>query len=237
MVSNIILLGMRLYIPSKNKSINRKDRFWFKKTCADPIRTKEEAFIEWKSVPTPVNDLLRKKARNRCHALLKQQQFLHDQKLQRKVLDYSKGSTNCWPFAKTMKNTETSTIPHSVKDGQAHSVEKANILVEIFSKNSSLSASDQPLPFTPRASCTMSEVHIRTMDVKRVLAKLDIKKSSRPEGRYVFLKYVLRHWPKGFAICSTLRLNRVNFLHVGKLQTFSQFPKKATPRTQEIMDP
>ena len=35
MVSNIILLGMRLYIPSKNKSIKPKDRSWFNKTCAD----------------------------------------------------------------------------------------------------------------------------------------------------------------------------------------------------------
>ena len=40
----------------------------------------------------------------------------------------------------------------------------------------------QPLPFTPRASCTMPEVHIRTREVKRVLAKLDIKKSSGPDG-------------------------------------------------------
>ena len=48
MVSNIILLGMRMYIPSKNKSIKSKDRSWFNKTCADAVRSKEEAFIEWK---------------------------------------------------------------------------------------------------------------------------------------------------------------------------------------------
>ena len=83
-----------------------------------------------------------------------------------------------------MKNAETSSIPHLIKDDQTftHSVGKANILVEIFSKNSSLSASDQPLPFTPRASCTMSEVHIRTRKVKRVLSKFYIKKSSGPDG-------------------------------------------------------
>ena len=63
-----------------------------------------------------------------------------------------------------------------------HSVEKANILAEIFSKNSSLPESGQPLPFTPWASCTMPEVHIRTREVKRVPANLDIKKSSGPDG-------------------------------------------------------
>ena len=56
-VSNIILLGMRLYIPSKNKFIKAKDRSWFNKTCDDAVRSKEEAFIEWKSNSTPENEL------------------------------------------------------------------------------------------------------------------------------------------------------------------------------------
>ena len=59
-VANNILLGMRLIIPSKNKSIKSKDRSWFNKTCADAVRFKEEAFIEWKSNPTPENQLLLK---------------------------------------------------------------------------------------------------------------------------------------------------------------------------------
>ena len=79
---------------NKNKYIKLKDRSWFNKMCADAVRSKEEAFIECKSNPTPENELLRKEARNRCNAVLKQQQLLHDQKLRRKVLDYSKGSKN-----------------------------------------------------------------------------------------------------------------------------------------------
>ena len=114
--------------------------------------------------------MLRKQARNKCNAILKQQQFLHEQKLRRKVLDYSKGSKNFWSFVKTVKNAETSSIPHLIKD------EKANILSEIFSKNSSLSTT----PF--HATGLMSEVHIRTREVKKVLLKLDIKKSSGPDG-------------------------------------------------------
>ena len=75
-----------------------------------------------------------------------------------------------------------------------------------------------------------AEVHLRTREVKRVLAKLDIKKFSGPDSIPVcVLKYVLRHWPHRIAICSTFRSNRVNFLHVGKLQTFSPFPKKRLP--------
>ena len=96
MISNIILLGMRLYIPSKNKSIKPKDRSWFNKTCADAVRSKEQAFIEWKSNKTTENELLRKEARKRCNFVLKQQQFLYEQKLRRKVLDYNKGSKNFW---------------------------------------------------------------------------------------------------------------------------------------------
>ena len=42
--------------------------------------------------PTPENELLRKEARNRHNALLKQQPIIHEKKLRRKVPDYSKGS-------------------------------------------------------------------------------------------------------------------------------------------------
>ena len=68
-----------------------EDRSWFNKTCADAVKSKEEAFIEWKLNPTPKNELLRNEARNRCNDVLKQQQFLYEQKFRRKVLDYSKG--------------------------------------------------------------------------------------------------------------------------------------------------
>ena len=95
-------------------------------------------------------------------------------------LDYSKDSKNFWSIV--VKNAETSFIPHFIKYGRtfAHSAENANTLAEMFSKNSSLSESDQPLPFMQRASCTMPEVQIRTREVKRVLSKL--KKSSERDG-------------------------------------------------------
>ena len=63
---------MRLYIPSKNKSIKSKDRSWFNKNCADAVRSKEEACIERKSNTTPENELLRKEARSNCNVVLKQ---------------------------------------------------------------------------------------------------------------------------------------------------------------------
>ena len=71
----------------------------------------------------------------------------------------------------------------------------------------------------------MHEVHIRTREVKRVLANFDNKKSSGPDG--------IPAQVTGFAFCSSFRLKQVNFLHVAKLQKFGQFLKKATPRTLE----
>ena len=112
MVSYIIFLGMRLYIPSKNKSIKSKDRCWFNKTSVDAVWSKEEAFVEWKLNPTPENELLRKEARNRCNAILKQQKFLLDQKLRHKVLDYGKVRKNFCSFVKTVQNAQTSSLPY-----------------------------------------------------------------------------------------------------------------------------
>ena len=56
MFTNIILIGMRLYIPSKIKSIKPSGHSSLNKTCADAVMTKEEAFIQWKSKPTPDNE-------------------------------------------------------------------------------------------------------------------------------------------------------------------------------------
>ena len=123
--------------------------------------------------------------------------LLHEQKLRRKVLDYSKGSQNFWSFVKT----------HLIKDVQTftHSVEKANILTEMFSENVLLSESDQPLPFTPWASCTMPEVHTRTIEVKTLLAKLDIKRSISKRTRWYSrssFKNMFFVTPLRFAVCS-----------------------------------
>ena len=154
MVSNIISLGMRMYIPNKNKSIKPKDRSWFNKTCAAAVKSKEE----WKSNPTPENELLRKEVRYRCNAILKQQQSLHEQKLRRKVLDYRKGSKNFWSFV--------------------------------------------------CAYCVHTAFDQRSPDLHALGWK----------GQY-------SGWNR-FAICSSFHLKQVNFLHVGKLQTFNQFLKR-----------
>ena len=111
------------------------------------------------------------------NALFNENSFTSEQKLRRIVLDYSKGSKNFWPFVQIVKNAATSSMPHLIKDGQilTHSVEKANILAEMFSKNSSLSASDQPLLLRHglHAQCLKS---IFEQGKLRVLANLNIKK-------------------------------------------------------------
>ena len=62
---------MRLYITSRIKAMKPKDRSW----CPDAVRSKEEAFIQWKSNPTPDNELLRKQARNGGNVILKHNSF------------------------------------------------------------------------------------------------------------------------------------------------------------------
>ena len=109
------------------------------------------------------------------------------------------------------------------------SVEKATILAEIFSKTTSLCASDQPLAFTPRASCTMFEVHIRSREVKRVLAKLDIKKSSGPEG------IPARAKPLRNLFCISFKTGKLP--SCWQIANVQPVPKKGNPTDPEIYRP
>ena len=61
-------------------------------------------------------------------------------------------------------------------------VEKENLLAELFAFNSQLPASTQPLPALERVSVTMSSIFFRARAVKRVLANLNVNKSSRPDS-------------------------------------------------------
>ena len=108
MVEEIILLGMRSFIPSKNVSIKPKDHSWFNATCRDAVRSKEEAFRNWRFNKNAHTDDVRKQVRNRCNAILRRQKFLHEQALRRKVLNTSKGSKNFWSFVKRVKNQTAS---------------------------------------------------------------------------------------------------------------------------------
>lgn len=184
MVEEMILLGMRSFIPNKWISIKPKDNSWFNATCKKAVRSKEEAFKKWRLVKNAHTELLRKQARNSCKAILKRQKFLYEQRLRTKVLECHKGSKSFWSFVKRVKNQTSCSIPTLFKDDQifTHSVDKANLLARLFAANSSLPESSQPLPEIDNVSCVMPKIHFRTRAVKRVLANLNINKSSGPDG-------------------------------------------------------
>ena len=61
-------------------------------------------------------------------------------------------------------------------------VDKANLLAELFARNSFLPESNQPLPELERVSYTMPQIFFRARAVKRVLADLNVNKSPGPDG-------------------------------------------------------
>ena len=100
----------------------------------------------------------------------------------------------------------------------------------MFAKNSSLSESDQPLPFTTRATCTMPELYIQTSEVKRVLANLDIKKSSGPDVMPArVLKLCSSSLAKQLRNFFFISLKMSKFRSCWKIANVPPVPKKGDP--------
>lgn len=185
MVENIILTGMKLFIPSKRISIKPSDKCWFNQACKEAVRSKEEAFSNWKLNKNPTTDMLRKLSRTNCAKVLRRAEFLYEQRLRAKVLSSPRGSKSFWSFVKRVKNNNSSSsIPTLIQNDQIFTdpVDKANLFAGIFAENSSLPESSQPLPVIEEVSSSMPEIFFRTRGVKKVLKELNVGKSPGPDG-------------------------------------------------------
>ena len=163
------MLGMKLFIPSKRISAKPKHKSWFNQACKIAVRSREEAFSNWRQNKNSITDLLRKQARTECAKVLRREKLLYEQRLRAKVLSAHRGSKSFWSFVKRVKNNASSAIPTLIMNDQIFTdpVDKANLLAELFAKNSFLPDSDQPLPELESVSRTMPKIFFRARAVKK----------------------------------------------------------------------
>jgi len=81
-ITNTILLGMKLFIPYSSKPISniQNSTPWMNDICRSAIKEKEDAFKIYKSLRSDDSRQRYKSVRNRCKTVIKRQRFLHNQK-------------------------------------------------------------------------------------------------------------------------------------------------------------
>ena len=104
-----------------------------------------------------------------------------------------RGSKSFWSFVRRVKDNSSS-FPTLVKDDLffTNPVDKANLLAQMFARNSSLPESNQPLPVIDNVSSSMPQIFFRTRGVKRVLANLDVNPRARMGSQHLSYVSALR---------------------------------------------
>ena len=185
-ISDIILLGMNIFIPFTVKSGTSSSPSWFDHQCATAIQEKNHLFQAWLSSPSSVTRQAYVTARNNCSALIDRTKNSFISRMATKLTSCPAGGRSFWSLAKSVsQNFCTSKFPPLVtSDGTLASdaTTKANTFAKLFSSNSTIDESTHPPPFSPSFGVTISDITFTTRAVRQTLLKLDIKKASGPDG-------------------------------------------------------
>jgi len=233
-ITNTILLGMKLFIPSSVKSVsrNKKKSSWMNVICRKAINDKDEAFKNYRTNRSEESRKIYNTVRNKCKTIVKTQRFLHDQKLKKKILDLPANDRSFWSFAKSVKNNFCdSSYPPLISENTdtllSDSQEKADLFAKLFSKNATLSSSNLSPPQIPSVHHEMPKLYFRTRAVHKILLNLDVNKSTGPDGiPAVVLKNIASSIAKPLRNLFHLSFLSGTFPELWKVSNVTAIPKK-----------
>ena len=185
-ISEIILLGMEVFIPFSVKAGSSSSPSWFNRQCATAIRHKNNFFQAWLSSPSEATRQAYVNSRTSCCDLVNETKNAFILRMANKLTSCPTGGRSFWSLAKSVsKNFCTSQFPPLKNpDGSLASdaSSKANIFAKMFSSNSTVADSTQSPPSFPRFSETITTIPFTTRLVRQTMLILDTKKASGPDG-------------------------------------------------------
>ncbi len=101
-ISEIILLGMDMFIPKQSKNFKASSPSWFNSSCQAAVKKKNLAFKNWKSNPTPLSHSHYTQYRNACKATIAsaKEAFVH--KIAGKLSEAPSHDRRFWSLAKSI---------------------------------------------------------------------------------------------------------------------------------------
>ena len=185
-ITQLIMDGMTLFIPHSQPAGKKNSPKWFTKKCEKAVRAKNQAYSNWKANTCPVSFQIFKSARNACKDAIRtaKAQFLN--RIAEKLIECPNGSKSFWSLASRItSNFCGSALPPLIDQHNrvvSTAKEKANLLASLFAANAKLDDAGVPTPVGPRAPCSMPKINFMTRKTRKALSKLDISKSSGPDG-------------------------------------------------------
>lgn len=191
-VSDVKRQAMEYFIPYSDVPVGGSTNPWFSADCVQAEQRKHSAFLAWVNArDRKAPDLISKKrafnhAAKSYKKALKKARFDCITHIGTKLSAQPSGSRAFWSLAKSVEaNFCRPKLPPLVRlDGiLAHTAkEKAGLFASLFAHNSRLDTSSATPPTLPHCDSSMPEVRIRNKEVLRVLCRLDVNKTSGPDG-------------------------------------------------------
>ncbi|CAK1600021.1 unnamed protein product [Parnassius mnemosyne] len=188
-VTDVLLQGMELFIPSSVVPIGGRSQPWFGRSCKTALRSKQECYQAWAaaSVTRDVNTSILKKKYNFASRSFKRviakAKSEHIGRIGEKLVRLPSGTRAFWSLAKAVQgNFCKPSLPSLYRrdDSLVHDAkEKADLLGSLFASNSTVDDGGNTPPTIPRCECSMPDVQFSQRSVHRALLSLDILGSSR----------------------------------------------------------
>ncbi|XP_013173125.1 PREDICTED: RNA-directed DNA polymerase from mobile element jockey-like, partial [Papilio xuthus] len=191
-VSDVVLQGMELFIPSSVVPIGGNTRPWFGQSCKLAARYKQDCYRAWAeaSAARDVNTSLLKKKYNFASRSFKRviakAKSEHVASIGERLVRLPSGTRAFWSLAKAVQGNFCKPSLPSLRRGDdtlAHTAkEKADLLGSLFASNSTLEDKGCSPPKILCGETFMPEIQFRQRLVRKVLQSLDVNKSSGPDG-------------------------------------------------------
>jgi len=189
-ITDLIIGGMKRFIPSRTLVSRPSDPAWWTPECTSAVNHKKKA---WKHAADDKSPLSRKSAEaaaQQCTQQLRRAEAAHYQSLSRKLSQGGMTDKEWWSTIKKAggqgRNTAFPTLVGSDGTEFVSNIEKAECLARYFSAKCSLSndfSGDSSFPETEQKTTeTLSRIHIRQDAVRRELQRLDPAKATGPDG-------------------------------------------------------
>ena len=104
-ITDAILLGMDIFIPSSCKPGKKNSPKWFNSQCAKAVNNKNHYFKEWKRLQTQHSRTSFIQSHNTCSKTIKNAKSYFVQRINNKIASCQAGSCSFWSMAKDVSKT------------------------------------------------------------------------------------------------------------------------------------
>ena len=184
-VSDWILAGMEIFIPSKKYQQKSNSQPWFTPGCAAAIAHRNHFFHLYHQNVCDETKAAFKTARNRCHQVLRDAKSNYAESVQARIKQQRLGSREFWRITNRVLNRGKPPIPTIINGPEvlSSSFDKASLFASNFAKNSTLDDTGHQLPdFPSRTESSLNTFRVSVKSVANQIKNLQSGKATGPDN-------------------------------------------------------